>query len=134
MEKTINECISNIQQFADTHNIKFEQDGEVGFGRECVGLMKGSNYIDYCPINMETYGDLPELYDERLLKIAPNNAYHKHDCLAVLGRDEEAIRQLSDWVDKLKELNVSIEEYSTGATGLQAMISGSKGYAVKVNK
>ena len=134
MEKTINECIFNIQEFANTHNIEFEQEGEVGFGRECVGLKLNNNYIDYCPFNQETWEEIAEFNDERLYDIAPNDAYHKHNCIAVLGRSDDAIRQLSDWVDKLKELNATIVQYKTGATGLQAMISGAKGYAVKTNK
>ena len=126
--------IQNIQEFANKWDLIFEQEGEVGFGRDCVGLLKGTNYVDYNPINMNTYEDLKEYYDERLNDIRPDDAYHKHNCLAVLGRGIEPIIQLSEWVDKLKELNVQVVKYSTGAKGIQAMVSGTFGYTVKIKK
>lgn len=128
--------IKNIQEFADKHDIVFDQEGECGFGRECVGLKSKhqDNYIDYNPTDNVNYNYIESLKDDRLWDITPENAYHKHDCLAVLGRGKEAIKQLSEWVDKLKELDVTICCYSTGATGLQALITGTTGYAVKVNK
>jgi len=49
-----------------------------------------------------------------------------------MGRGDEAIRQLYDWVEKLNELNVTIEEFQTGAIGMQAIITGTTGYAVKL--
>ena len=52
--------------------------------------------------------------------------------MAVLGRGEKSIRQLADWVDKLNEMGAVVEKYATGATGLQAMISGTHNYAVRV--
>lgn len=127
--------IKNIQEFANKHKIVFEQEGECGFGRECVGLMHGDNYVDYNPTDDKTYECLPEFLDERLYDIAPKDAYHKHNCLAVLGRGEEAIKQLSEWVDKLKELGVTVEAYKkTNTDLLNVMIHGTHGYAVKVNK
>lgn len=127
------EYIDNIQEFANKHKIVFEPEGECGFGRKCVGLMHGENYVDYNPTHDTTYEPIEGFQDERLYDIVPPNAYHKHNCLAVLGRGEEAIKQLSDWVDKLKELNATIETYETGATGIQAMMSGLFGKAVKLN-
>ena len=53
-------------------------------------------------------------------------------CLAVLGRGEDSIRQLSEWVDALRELGATVVSFPTGATGMQAMISGSTGYAIKI--
>ena len=64
--------------------------GECGFGRPCVGLLQGANWVDY------PY-DFP--YDK-----VPDLAYHKHDCVAVLveGDDEaESWRQLSGWLDTI---------------------------------
>ncbi len=134
MEKTIEQCRENIQEFANRFKIIFEDEGECGFGRECVGLTSGTSYIDYNPHKHPDYDQIEEFYDERLSQIAPPNAYHKHDCLAVLGRGDEAIRELSDWVDKLNELGAVVEKYSTGATGIQAMISGLVGHAVRIPK
>lgn len=121
--------IKNIQKFADKFNLTFTQEGECGFGRECVGLLVGNNYVDYNPHDSVNYDPIEGFYDERFYEIAPKNAYRKHNCLAVLGRGEDAIRQLSEWVYDLKKLNVTVEKYKTGATG-----SGEYNYAVKINK
>lgn len=131
-ECTLDECKQNIQEFANRFKLIFEDEGECGFGRECVGLMKNTNWVNYNPINMETYENIEEFYDERLYEIAPEDAYHKHNCLAVLGRGEKAIRQLSEWVDKLNDLGATIEQYETGATGMQAMFSGVYNYTVSI--
>jgi len=133
-QKSIDECKLFIQDFANKFKLVFEDQGEVGFGRECVGLTNGSNYVEYNPTNSTTYERIEEFYDERLWDIVPENAYHKHDCLAVLGRGENAIRQLYDWVLKLTELNATVEKYSTGATGIQALFSGTQVPAVKIPK
>lgn len=129
--KTLEECRNNIQEFANRFKLIFEDEGEAGFGRECVGLTNGNNWVDYNPTGQD-YEYIKDFYDERLYQIAPPDAYHKHNCLAVLGRGENAIRQLSDWVDRLNELGAVVEEYETGATGIQAMVSGITCPAVKI--
>jgi hypothetical protein len=57
-------------------------DGECGFGRECVGILCNGNWVDY---------------DYECGVPTPDDAYHKHDCIAVLGRGEDAISQLYNW-------------------------------------
>src|SRR5574343_1219712 len=99
--KTIEEHKKNIQEFANRFKLIFEDDGEVGFGRKCVGLTNGNNYVDYNPTQFPDYDYVEEFYDKRLFDIIPENAYHKYNCLAVLGNDESSIIQLSEWVDKL---------------------------------
>lgn len=133
-KRSLEECKKNIQEFANRFKLIFEDEGECGFGRECVGLTNGNNWVDYNPTNHETYEEIKEFYDERLWDITPEDAYHKHNCLAVLGRGEYAIRQLSEWVDKLNELGAVVEEYKTGATGIQALLSGTYSYAVRIPK
>lgn len=130
--RSLEECREVIQEFANRFKLIFEEEGECGFGRECVGLSDGVNYVDYNPIDMVKYDYIKEFFDERFYDIAPTDAYHKHNCLAVLGRGEEAIRQLADWVDKLNEIGVVVAKYKTGATGLQAMFTGTHNYAVRV--
>ena len=132
--KTIEEYKANIQEFANRFKLIFEDDGEVGFGRKCVGLTNGDNYVDYNPTQFPDYNCVEEFYDERLYDIVPENAYHKYNCLAVLGNEESSIIQLSEWIDKLKELGAVIEKYKTGATGIQALISGTENYAIKLTK
>ena len=132
--KTIEEHKANIQEFANRFKLIFEDDGEVGFGRKCVGLTNGSNYVDYNPTQYPNYDYVEEFYDEKLYDIVPENAYHKHNCLAVLGNEESSIIQLSEWIDKLKELGAVVEKYKTGATGIQALITGIENYAIKLTK
>ena len=132
--KTLEEHKANIQEFANRFKLIFEDDGEVGFGRKCVGLTNGNNYVDYNPTQYPDYDYVEEFYDERLFDIIPENAYHKHNCLAVLGNEESSIIQLSEWIDKLKELGAVVEKYKTGATGIQALVSGIENYAIKLPK
>ena len=132
--KTIEEHKANIQEFANRFKLIFEDDGEVGFGRKCVGLTNGNNYVNYNPTQFPDYDYVEEFYDERLYDIVPENAYHKHNCLAVLGNEESSIIQLSEWIDKLKELGAVVEKYKTGATGIQGLISGTENYAIKLTK
>lgn len=129
--KTLEEHRKNIQDFADKWNVEYTEEGEIGFGRECVGLLKDDNYIAYNPTDDSTYENISEFYNEVLYDITPENAYHKGCYLAVLGRNEDRIIQLSEWIDKLKELDVSIVKYKTGAVGIQALISGEYAYTVK---
>lgn len=129
---TIEECKQNIQEFANKNKLIFNDEGEAGFGRECVGLTNGSNWVDYNPTSYPDHDYIKEFHDERFYDICPEDAYHKHNCIAVLGRGDNAVRQLSEWVDKLKDLDVVVEQYYTGATGMQAILSGSTGYAVKI--
>lgn len=130
--RTIEEHKANIQEFANRFKLIFEEEGECGFGRECVGLTNGSNYVDYNPTDSVSYDYIKDFYNEKLYDIAPENAYHKHNCLAVLGREESSIIELSEWIDKLNELGAVVEEYATGATGMQAILSGTHNYAVRI--
>lgn len=123
-----------IQEFANKHKVVFEEKGEVGFGRECVGLMHGDNYIDYNPCSFPNYDSIKEHYSDMFYKIAPPDAYHKHDCIAILGQGEEAISKLYDWVVELDKLNVELVRYETGATGMQAVMSGIFGHAFVIKE
>lgn len=37
------------ERFAVDHKVIFDDEGEVGFGRECVGFRDGGKYIDHNP-------------------------------------------------------------------------------------
>ena len=50
-EQTLEERKRIIKEFADRFGLKFEQEGTIGFGRKCVGLSIGTNYVCYNPIN-----------------------------------------------------------------------------------
>lgn len=129
---SIDDCIALIEQFAKKHNVEFQRYGQIGFGRDCVGFTKGNSYIAYNPMSYNDDDYIYEFYNSELSDIAPKNAYHKGDYLAVLGTESNSIRQLAYWVLKLNEMNVSIERYKTGATGAQAIFSGEYAYAIKV--
>jgi hypothetical protein len=84
-----------LTEWASRYGCCLQLAGEVGFGRECVGILKGDTYIDYAH---ETGIWTPE------------DAYHKHDCVAVLGRGDEALAQLCQWVKWLDENGWGVEE------------------------
>lgn len=121
---SLDDCKKNIWEFANRFKVVFEDKGECGFGRECVGLTNGNNWVAYNPSRSMTFEYIEKYYNEKLYDIIPEDAYHKDSCMAVLGRGYEAIIQLSEWIDKLKELGAVIEEYETGAEGLQVFFSG----------
>jgi hypothetical protein len=129
------------RQFANKHKVIFEDKGECGFGRPCVGFIRGSGYIAHNPCTSGDYSPIAEFADDRLYPPVPvPDAYHKHDCLAVLARGDEpnyekAIEQLAAWVKHLESLGeVEVGQYETGATGLQAALSGMLGWAVRIKQ
>lgn len=126
--------IENIANFAKKHNLEYNLKGEVGFGRECVGILHDGNYIDFNPTSFNVSKDLSYLHNPIFDEIAPENAYHKHDCLCVLGTSDSSIIELSEWITKLEELNVTVETYSTGAIGMQAFITGATGKTLVIPK
>lgn len=131
-KRSLEDCKKVINDFAIRNKLIFEEEGSVGFGRDCVGLTNGNNYLEYNPTDSVNYDPIEGFQDDRFYDICPPDAYHKHNCIAVLGRGEDAISQLADWIDKLNELGVVVEEYETGAKGMQAMLSGTTNYAVKI--
>lgn len=93
----LDERIRDARLWAAEQGCVLELDGEVGFGRPCVGVIHGQSYVDYI-----TYSD-DSAWDGRAAAPDGVNAYHKHDCLAVLGTDEEAVDGLLRWIDKIRE-------------------------------
>ena len=134
---TYDEAIKTCQQFALKHKIIFEDEGECGFCRLCVGFISQSgNYVNYNPhTSNETCAEISCLQSEDVIPPKDVEAYHKHDCMAVLGLGEEAVNQLARWVQKIEKAgNVRIVAYPTGAEGIQAVITGLLGYAVMVGE
>jgi len=126
-----------LLDFSKKHELTLVIDGECGFGRPCVGYTSPmGNYVDYNPTRYPDYDEIPELCSDDHFDLAPSDAYHKHDCMAVLVHDDnkdEALEQLLEWVGALEDRGVTVVEYETGAVGVQAMVSGSKGYALKLS-
>ena len=79
--------------WAVKNNLRLTFEGECGFGRECVGVLADEQYPDY-----EWYDDDYEREDENGDVWTPKDAYHKHPCVAVLGRGEDAESQLYEWL------------------------------------
>jgi hypothetical protein len=81
-------------------------DGECGIGRECIGILSTWNgcYPDY-----EWSNDDFERLDDNGFVWTPPDAYHKHPCVAVLGRGEEAESQLYNWLKWFDENNFKLE-------------------------
>lgn len=132
----VDKARERIQAFANAQKIVFEDHGEVGFGRPCVGVTKGDGYVDFNPHryvfkpfdlnpDIETIEDL---YDRRLgPPDSVTDAYHKHDCLAVLvhGDDYDAATlQLADWVTHLESLGAKVVTYETGRQGVHLLMGG----------
>lgn len=131
-----------IEAFCLKHKLIFEEHGEVGFGRECVGLLsKRGGYLDFNPFSLsedDNFAPIAGLQDKRMYAPVGIDAYHKHECFAVMVTNEdygEAIRQLAAWVEYLESLgDLQVVDYETGATGMQVMMSGLVGYALKVKE
>lgn len=84
-----------ITEWAARYRCSLQLNGQVGIGRDCVGVLKGDTYIDY--------GDHVGIW-------TPEDAYHKHYCIAVLGHGDEALEQLYQWVKWLDEHGWGVEE------------------------
>lgn len=86
-----------ITEWAARYKCSLQLNGQVGFGRDCVGVLKGGTYIDY--------EDHTEIW-------TPEDSYHKHDCLAVLNHDDAdaALGQLYEWVKWLDGHGYGVEE------------------------
>lgn len=99
-------------------NLSF-QHGEVGFGRECVGI---SDKLSESYINLVEYDTDYKTIKEatQALAFSPRDAYHKHACLCVLIHSEntleEAIKQLEEWCEAiLREPSVYLYEGKVSA-------------------
>ncbi len=87
------------------NNLKLNLEGECGIGRECVGISTGDQYPSYTWMN-----DDYERIDDNGNVWTPPNAYHKADCVAVLGRGEEAESELYDWLQWFDQNGFKLEE------------------------
>lgn len=69
--------------------------GECGFGRECVGISVDGHYPDYDEEDDSVW--------------CPSDFYHKHPCVAVLGRGEHSESQLYDWLKWFDDNGYTVE-------------------------
>jgi hypothetical protein len=111
-----------MKEWCDKEGLGLTLEGECGFGRECVGVHS---------LNDETYPDY-EWYDDNYEnRIDPNgevwipqNAYHKHPCVAVLGRSKESINQLYTWLKWFEENNFHYKQESVECKNEIELIMG----------
>ncbi len=89
--------IRDVRLWAAEQGCILNLDGEVGFGRPCVGITHTNGYVDY-----DGWPEGTDRPDDRATPPDGVDAYHKHDCLAVLGTDEAAVEGLLAWVAKIR--------------------------------
>lgn len=129
---THDEKVKWMAYWAAQNGLQLKLEGECGFGRECVGVSVEETYPDY------------EWYDDDYNRIDPNgdvwlpeNAYHKHPCVAVLGRGEVAEAQLYEWLkwfdDNGFKLETGDQEYDK-RLGALAIVLGKHRYQRMVKK
>lgn len=119
---------NHIDAFVAETNLKFLSNGEIGFGRHCVGIInpKTDSYISYETYNNETWRKI--LFHEVAHGTMPKDAYHKGPYLAVLfdGTEEgrtEAISQLNGWVEKIMAAGFEMTNY-TEKNSLASLVNG----------
>lgn len=114
--------------------------GECGFGRPCVGINHDGHWVDLGPpehIEGPGYSmDIPSVLPEAYPPEGVDDAYHKHDCLAVLvnpadyeniteAEYEVAIRQLFIWVQHIDRAGYTIESQPrNNESALHAILHG----------
>lgn len=110
-----------------------ELEGECGFGRECVGILVNDIYPDYRWYDEKTYARL-DINGEVWI---PEDAYHKHECVAVLGRGESSEDQLYQWLKWFDDNNFKLETGSqevNPSLGYIAYLLGQDKYARMVKE
>lgn len=125
------EKLKFIEEWASNNGLNLVLDGTCGFGRECVGVIINDTYPDYV-----WYNDDYEREDSNGDVWVPPNAYHKHPCVAVLGRGESAESQLYEWLKWFDNNNFKVETgYCEGVFDEVQILFGKHRYArmVKFN-
>lgn len=104
---THEEKIAWMQDWAERNNLTLQLESECGFGRECVGVLDpiSESFPDYKWYDEKTRDDLDDNGDVW----TPEDAYHKHPCVAVLGCGENAEAQLYDWLKWFEDNNFKHE-------------------------
>lgn len=129
---TIEKKRDYLTQFAGKWGLTFSETDEIGFGRKCVGFLKNNHFLEYNLYDDDTYEPIDGFYSAKLHEITPEDAYHKHSCVAVLGGGEDAIRQLYDWVLELEKLNIEIVDVEVSKSELGALFGNKFKPAIKI--
>ena len=123
-----------LQEFCNKHDIDLVEKGECGICRPCVGILKKHGFIDYNPCwydeNYESHYYFEE--NELFFKTKTENAYHKHDCFAILCSDDdesynEALIELADWIKAIEsKAKITIKTYETKSLNANVFFTGDK--------
>lgn len=117
------EKIEWMKKWCGENNLTLILEGECGFGRECVGVLASNGcYPDYAWYD---YDGNCERLDNNGDLWTPIDAYHKHECVAVLGRGENAEEQLYEWLKWFSDNNFKLECVFTGKRDAISMLMGS---------
>lgn len=106
--------INYLIKFCAENNFTLSLEGEVGFGRSCVGIMNPTSecYIGYEVLDEKTYETIAQSTVAQ--RNAPENAYHKGPYFAVLVSDEETrnarISELYNWIKAINDGGFKIIE------------------------
>ncbi len=100
-----NEKVQWMAMWCVNNHCELRLEGECGFGRECVGIIVNGSFPEYEWDDDETYERLDKNGDVWI----PKDAYHKHPCVAVLGRGEDAEAQLYEWLKWFDDNNFKVE-------------------------
>lgn len=118
-----------LQSWAQANDCTLTLAGEVGFGRECVGMLYNQHYIDFGYLAMDYKN--PEARDllNEIREKSPERAYHKDDCLCVLGIDYEAQLGLYEWVADLANKGIKVKhqeeaDLGPGTTTISVLLTG----------
>lgn len=99
------EQIVYLTDWAAKNGCTLQIHGQVGIGRDCVGIIGTSeSYVDTESVSCDSEWWQPE------------NAYHKSDCLAVLGHGDGPLLQLYRWVRWLDDHGYRAEVISRTPT------------------
>ena len=97
------EQIVYLTEWAARNGATLTINGQVGFGRDATGILVGDHYPDTDDAKQDNYDGHGEWWE-------PEDSYHKHDCLCVLGHGDGSLRQLYDWVHWLDEHGYEIRQ------------------------
>jgi len=103
------EKIAWMREWVAKHKMSLVLEGEVGFGRECVGISMNDKYPEYF-----WFDDEGERADSNGDVWIPSDAYHKGPYVSVLGRGVRAESQLFEWLKWFADNNFVVESGSTG--------------------
>jgi hypothetical protein len=119
---THEERIAYMTDWCAKHSLTLTLEGECGFGRECVGVLASNDcYPDY---EWRDYDTTYERLDNNGDVWTPDDAYHKHPCVAVLGRGENAEEQLYEWLKWFDDNNFKHEVVRTGKNDAMSVLMG----------